>query len=250
MNNFKLYDIIQTGCEGLRGIFTDEWHYTMKSRWNDSQHDRDALYNSMLSKFPLSKDLEKFRYTRIEDWDCTMLCGAILSLNPPYEISRAVFALKKIRNTFAHHPTLKLSDHDLHSKAKTIADNFERIGFLEIARKVRFILKQKQFAKRPTSLENANSIKICNLPLPPSHEFTYRQHEVEHVSSRLRQLRNSNSDDGAVSVFYIYGNAGCGKTQVARQFGLKHHTKSNGVIATLNAEDTTTDGRFIREACF
>lgn len=241
LNNFKLIDIIQTGCKGLRVIFTDEWYWNRASTWNDTKHDREALYNSMLSTNPSSKDLEKFRYTRIADWDCTMLCSAILSLHPPYEMSRAIFALKKIRNDFAHNPTLKLSSRDLHSKAETIADNFERIGFPEIARKVRFIVKQKLFSKKETSLENDNHVKICNLPLPPSHVFTYRKHEVEDVTNRLGQLRISNEDDGAVSIVYIYGNAGCGKTQVARQFGLKHYkSKAATVVWTLNAEDTTT----------
>ena len=244
LNCFKLSDIIQTVSKGLREIFKTEWYKCMKYRWTDKQSDHEELYWKMVRESTLHtpQELEKFRYTDIKEWDCTKLCNVILFLKPRYELSKAIWKLKKIRNEGSHSPRLKLSRDQLKSKADIIVGIFERTGLPDIAREVRFIEREKRFGTRPNNLKAAfkADIKVCKLPLPPSHEYIYRKQEVEGISSRLDKIPASSEDD-AVCVFYIHGNAGCGKSQVARQVGKKRY-KSNvmKVVATLNAENSTT----------
>lgn len=239
LNCFKLSDIIQTAVsKGLRKIFEKEWYRCKNCHWKDRQVDRTELYKWM-SREPTKynfKDLDSIRHMRIEEWDCTKLCNVILFLKP--KLSTAIFKLKKIRNESSHNPSLKLSTRQLKSKVDTIAGIFQQFGLPDIAREVRFIEGEKRFGRGPSNLEA--TFKICKLPLPPSHEYTYRKQEVEDISSRLDKIRAS-IDDDAVCVFYIYGNAGSGKSQVARQVGEKRHkTNVAKVVATLNAENSTT----------
>lgn len=245
LNFFKLTDIIQTVSEGLRKVFKKEWCRCTLHEWRDRQVDREELYKRLLresSKYN-QKELERFLHLRLDKWDCTKLYNVILLLKPRYELSRAIFKLKNFRNEVSHKPCLNLSASQLQSKADTIAGIFQEIGLSDMAREVRFIVREKKFGHRDPS--NLKAIfkadaKICKLPLPPSHEYTYRKQEVEDISSRLDEFQAS-TDDDSVCVLYIYGNAGSGKSQLARQVGEKRY-KINGVkvVATLNAENSTT----------
>ena len=52
----------------------------------------------------------------------------------------------------------------------------------------------------------------------PSHAVVERKVEVENVLQKFTDLKNINDGD-SIGTIYIFGNPGCGKSQVAREVG-------------------------------
>ena len=79
------------------------------------------------------------------------------------------------------------------------------------------------------------------LPQHPTHEVICRDDEVSTIIDELNNLRTRNT--GKLTYFYISGNPGSGKSQLARQIGesnyseeMKKQTELTFVV-TLNAKN-------------
>ena len=81
------------------------------------------------------------------------------------------------------------------------------------------------------------------LPPRPSHDVTERKAEVDETMQMFVDLQENNGDGSIVTV-YVSGNPGCGKSQIARDFGKKLYDDAGGddnqdsctFVMTLNAE--------------
>ena len=85
---------------------------------------------------------------------------------------------------------------------------------------------------------------FCILPPKPAHDVGARESEVCEISQQLKSLKDAN-DDG-LSVLYISGNPGSGKSQLARLAAkrfydeVKEIPRAFSFVMTLNAENSET----------
>ncbi|KXJ26120.1 uncharacterized protein LOC114575361 [Exaiptasia diaphana] len=89
--------------------------------------------------------------------------------------------------------------------------------------------------------EQLNS--FCNLPQKPSHDVVNRHEEVSMTLKEIHELTKKYPDH--VTVTYLSGNPGCGKSELARQVGEKHFDnfnkeESSKFVATLNGSNLET----------
>jgi hypothetical protein len=64
-------------------------------------------------------------------------------------------------------------------------------------------------------IENNRYTSFQVLPVKPSHEVVDRSEEIKQISQDLQTLSSDN--DGKLTYFYISGNPGSGKSQLARR---------------------------------
>jgi tetratricopeptide (TPR) repeat protein len=197
----------------LRKIFKQEWNLRYQATfggWDDTSVSGNQLFH--LEKKPRSGlnnnvYLAKFRHGDTNQWDCTVLFAAILysnsigwaSLNPT--IQSEVNNLREIRNKIMHITEGKLSNCDFQTMTTRVQNAFNTLGLA--VNEIKRIITEKN---RYTSFQV--------LPVKPSHEVVDRSEKIK-VSQDLQKLSNDN--DGKLTYFYICGNPGSGKSQLARQ---------------------------------
>ena len=87
---------------------------------------------------------------------------------------------------------------------------------------------------------NSKVESFCTLTLKPSHPIIRRVNDVTRITKKLDELQNESK--GAISIVYLSGLPGCGKSQIARQVGKEIFDKrlregeDLTFVATLNAE--------------
>ena len=86
---------------------------------------------------------------------------------------------------------------------------------------------------------------FCILASRPPHAIIRRSHDIERITNKMEELYNDSC--GAVSIVYLSGNPGCGKSQLAREIGQHFFSGQTGdavtdliFAATLNTESLET----------
>ncbi|KAM7442499.1 hypothetical protein ABFA07_008598 [Porites harrisoni] len=87
---------------------------------------------------------------------------------------------------------------------------------------------------------NSKVESFCSLTFKPTHQIIRRSNDVTRIKNKLEELYSESK--GAISIIYLSGIPGCGKSQIARQVGKEVYDKSvredEGLtfVSTLNAE--------------
>ena len=123
-------------------------------------------------------------------------------LNPT--IKREVNNLREIRNEIKHNAKRKLTSTEFQNMTTRVKNALVPLGIP--VNEVEQIISEK-------NRYNYESFKL--LPSEPMHKVVYRSAYIHEMNRDLENLHNGN--DGKLTYFYISGNPGCGKSQLARQ---------------------------------
>ena len=265
--------------KALRTVFKHEWdtrYKTSLGQWLNTAKNAFDFYNgeSLVNQRKLDREpLNIVKNGNIDEWDCTCCFFAILNstsigttISPTVESS--IKDLRYFRNTaFAHVTEGTVSDKNFQTSIQIVIDAFTAIGLctddIEYIKAERTFSTQylnlleekckkerekvRQLEEQVKALEeeiSSQPVSFCNLPPEPSHDTVSRAGEVSLILQKLENLKQENEDKNDVTVFFLSGNPGCGKSQVARQVGERFHEniKENeaAFVATLNAENVDT----------
>ena len=230
-------------CDGLRTIFKQEWNSRYQATlgaWYNTERNGHEMYKMEIGREGKHHHLPKFLNGNINEWECPVLFDAILysecigkdkkvKLNPT--IKTEVDILRKIRNKILRLPQDQLSEHAFEHYSEVVRKSFLALG-----------LPTKKIDDIKTERKRLVSFQV--LPLPPTHEVIPRTSTASAIIEDLDNLHKSNN--GELTFYYISGNPGSGKSQLARQIGnrlfvekMKKHTGLTFVM-TLNAESLDT----------
>ncbi|CAH3136864.1 unnamed protein product [Pocillopora meandrina] len=282
LNYYRIcYVVTDILTEGLRTIFKQEWdnrYKTTLGEWKDQPKNGMDFWNgeSTRNRKRNAGLLTTMKNGDRAEWDCTMLFYAILysdciySLNP--SIRSNVDDFRKFRNEeFAHMPRGHLSNGDFQTVITKVKTAFHALGlpslkinevqnqtnFLteELNEVLRKVVDLKQEVKdkeeelqvkeeQRLALEeqlNSDVSPFCILPPKPSHDIARRESEVDEVLQNLQTLKDAN--DG-LSILYLSGNPGSGKSQLARLAARRFYDEVEQIpsaasfVMTLNAENS------------
>ena len=199
--------------KALRKVFKQEWNSRYQSKmgaWDDTSTSGKQLFHLEKTRSRPNKNVYQaaFQHGNTNDWDCTVLFDAILysksigqaSLNPT--IKGEVNSLREIRNDIKHHTEGKLTNSEFQNLTTIVENALKSLG-LPI-NEVNQIKVQKDRYK---------SFQV--LPPKPLHEVVYRDEKIRQIQQDLQELHSDH--DGKLTYFYISGNPGSGKSQLARQ---------------------------------
>ena len=223
----------------LRKIFKQEWNNRYQATlggWDDTSVSGQELFHLETKRPSGSKKnvyLAKFRHGDTNQWDCTVLFAAILysnsigraSLNPT--IQSEVNNLREIRNKIMHITEGKLSNSDFQTMITRVENAFKTLG-----------LSVNEINRIKTENNLYTSFQV--LPVKPSHDVVDRSGKIKQIRQDLQKLSSDN--DGKLTYFYISGNPGSGKSQLARQIcedidkGLNSQTETT-FFMTLDGRD-------------
>ena len=141
MNYSRLVQVVtHVVTEGLREIFKQEWDNRYKidlGEWKDTPDD-GKNFCTILRRQPrginhyLLKTIEKGNRA---EWDCSMLCYAILNCDSPdnrnLRIKSNVGDLRDLRNELVHWPTVEISNEYFRTKISKIKNAFHELGLRE-----------------------------------------------------------------------------------------------------------------------
>ena len=199
--------------KGLRDVFKQEWNSRYQAKfgaWDDTNVSGLQLFHQEKKRSRPNKNLylAKFQLGDTSLWDCSVLFDAILysnsiglaSLNPT--VKTEVNSLREIRNEIMHSTEEKLSGKDFQKLTARVENAFISLGIS--INEINWIKVQKNRYK---------SFQV--LPPKPAHEVISRSRKIEQIVQGLGELHIEN--DGKLTYFYISGNPGSGKSQLARQ---------------------------------
>ena len=116
---------------------------------------------------------------------------------------------------------------------------------LEMVDSLKQELQEKEHERQVLEDQLNNDISpICVLPPKPSHDVTRRDREVADIMQQLRELKTANKD--RLSFFYISGNPGSGKSQLAGLVSeglykeIKDLPDGTSFVMTINGESPDT----------
>ena len=227
--------------KNLRNYFKQEWdsrYQASLGAWDDTNKSGQQLFNKENSRArPFKNKMQsKFQHGDTSQWDCSVLFDAILfsnsigsSLNPT--IRTALDRLRTNRNQLVGHPAeATLTDAQFNTIISDVENSFKTLSLpvhdLTQIRNKRNLYKSFQV-----------------LSPKPTHEVVYRNEKINEIKQDLEKLRTDNS--GKLTYFYISGNPGSGKSQLARQLGEDlfqdvKGSKETAYIMTLHAKDVNT----------
>ena len=227
--------------KGLRKIFKQEWNRRYKltfGEWDDTNVSGQQLFHKEKTRSRPNKNVYQanFQHGDTNQWDSSVLFDAILysnsiskaSLNPI--IQSEVNNLREIRNEIKHIKEGKLSNSDFQSLTTRIENAFVSLG-LPVNEVNRIEFERNRY----------KSFQV--LPAKPAHDVVYRSKKIQETSKDLHKLHSDN--DGKLTYFYICGNPGSGKSQLARQVcedlyrGVNWQTEATFVM-TLDGKDLDT----------
>ncbi|XP_046856557.1 uncharacterized protein LOC124449659 [Xenia sp. Carnegie-2017] len=203
----RVINVVQTE---LAQFFIKEWNSRYKStygEWDNTNNSGNKFYNLESGRKIDRNTRQKYQDGDTSNWDCTILFDAILFSNSignhlDTKAKDAVHALRDERNKYAHWYESKCSDDDFDKIVNIIEKSFQDLKF---------------------SLDGINEIKNHRnsfnsfqvLPSRPNHFLIERTELRDKIIKDLRKLRNDNNNE--LTYFYISGNPGSGKSQLARQ---------------------------------
>ena len=227
--------------EELRKYFKREWNTRYQARfgaWDDTSVSGLQLFHAEKTRARPSKKMlqSKFQDGDTNQWDCTVLFDAIRfsnsigsSLTPA--IKTALDNLRDIRNKkLGHIIKATFSDAEFETIVNDIEDAFKTLGIP---------------IHDLTQIRNKRNLyKSFHVLSPkPTHEVVYRTEKIDGIKQDLEKLRFDN--DGKLTYFYISGNPGSGKSQLARQlaedlFEDGKRSTETAYVMTLDAKDIDT----------
>ena len=202
-------------CKELRSVFKQEWNSRYQvsfGAWDDTNASGQQLFHLEKARSRPNKNVSQtaFQHGDTNLWDCSVLFDAILysnsigqaSLNPT--IKREVNNLREIRNEIKHNPKGKLTSTEFQNMTTRVKNALVPLG-IPVNEIEQIILEKNRY--------NYESFKI--LPSEPMHHVVSRSDYIHEINRDLKNLHNGN--DSKLTYFYISGNPGCGKSQLARQ---------------------------------
>ena len=242
-------------CEGLREIFKQEWdkHYgAAKGVWDDTSKSGNELYNMEKSRPHAKQYVKLYQSGKRSEWDISALSDAILYSNAiKKHLSPHVFdkvnVLRELRNKLIHvdGSQHEISESELNNAYKKIHSCFKvlklptknvdeilnsskRKFFISFG-KMTYICLGLFFAgllfsasyhwyTNPITAKSLTSFRI--LPVRPLHLVANRSRTVNAILEELHNLRIRNNR--SLTYFYISGNPGSGKSQLARLIGQQY----------------------------
>ena len=249
--------------DGLRTIFKQEWdnHYaTTLGEWKDEPKNGQDFKNGESPRNQARN--QELLATMINgnraEWDCTMLFYAILFSDcVGRDLSSVVRSnvddLRKFRDkVFAHLPPGHISEPKFQSAIAKVQGAFQALGLStakiqEIRNQAYFstshlknvfkeVNKLKQEVKDLEDQLWSETTPFCILPPKPSHDVAARNDEVAKITQELKQLKENN--ESRLSFFYISGNPGSGKSQLAGLVAEQIFMESTDTfVMTLNASN-------------
>ena len=277
LNHFRMTSMVNdVVSDGLRVIFKQEWNNRYQAtlgEWVNTLASGQIFYSKEKARSSARQNLPKFKNGNVKEWDCSVLFDAILysnsigksRLNPI--IKREVDSLRKVRNFVCHVPRVELSNTEFQNQSRKVLSAFQALGLSTV--KIDEFREEKTFSTAELyTAKVQNGILTCLffvsvivsavfytlngttyvssfqfLPSQPSHEIINRTDTVSNIIQTLRKLNDRNNRK--LSYFYISGNPGSGKSQLARQIGERHHTeiiKQNVAtfVMTLSGKSTNS----------
>ena len=200
-------------CWGLRSVFEQEWNIRYQASlgaWDDTNASGQQLFHFEKTRSRPNKNVYQmaFQDGNTNHWDCSVLFDAILYSNSVGKagltptIKSEVNNLREIRNEIKHIKAAKLTNHEFQNMTTLVENAFLSLG-LSIYEISRIKLERNRY----------RSFQI--LPNKPMHEVVYRSEKVDQIKQDLKKLNSDNY--GKLTYFYISGNPGSGKSQLARQ---------------------------------
>ena len=263
----------------------DKRYKTTLGEWQDTQKNGFDFFNneSKLNQKRNARCLEEIKTGDSAKWDCTTLFYAIRfssSINGlDQQIRTSVDVLREFRNSyFAHMAGSELSDQLFKVAVRKVESAIQALGLPNIAQiqtaKISSFtdlwpLSVLKFKEKLESLKaDLNRVKedltiadeqvklqieqlhfelheqsFCVLPPTPPHQIADRESDVATIVNKLDNLRDTNKN--RLSYFYISGNPGSGKSQLARLVAKRVYkttdlSSSPSFVNTLNAENMET----------
>ena len=233
--NYICMDKIVTDIvrKGLRSIFKQEWNFRYQASfgaWDDTSVSGQQLFNLEKSRSRPNKNTYQtaFQHGNTNHWDCSVLFDAILysksigqaKLNPT--IGPEVNNLRDIRNEIKHITEGKLTTTQFQNLTTRVENALVALG-IPVNEIKRIKLEKNRY--------NYESFKI--LPSEPMHDVVHRCDKIREINQDLEKLHGDN--DAKLTYFYISGNPGSGKSQLARQV----------CEVICNGENWKTEGTFV-----
>ncbi|XP_028403103.1 uncharacterized protein LOC114525851 isoform X2 [Dendronephthya gigantea] len=242
-----LYIVTWAVRKELRKFFIQEWNKLYQASlgaWDDTNVSGQKLFNLEKKRTrPNFKFLHsKFQKGNTNEWDCTVLFGAILYSNSiscylKSHQKNELDTLRKLRNIIIHEiPEKTLTNKDFQTMTTKVENALGALGLS---------------TNEVVQIKNLFALfKI--LPPAPTHEVVSRSDKIQEITKDLEKLRsdNNNNDNnikdnnnnGKLTYFYISGNPGSGKSQLARQvcedIWKNVHAKHEAMfVMTLNGKD-------------
>ena len=200
-------------CKELRSVFKQEWnsrYHSSFGAWDDTNVSGMQLFHLEKARSRPNKNVYQaaFQHGNTNKWDCSVLFDAILysksigqaSLNPT--IKSEVNSLREIRNDIKHHTEGKLTNTEFQNLTTRVENALKSLG-----RPINEVNRIKVEKDRYKSFQV--------LPPKPVHEVVYRSEKIHQIQHELQELHSD--CDGKLTYFYISGNPGSGKSQLARQ---------------------------------
>ncbi|XP_046848888.1 uncharacterized protein LOC124442435, partial [Xenia sp. Carnegie-2017] len=212
-NNYYIQKILSdVVTKKLVDLFIKEWnthHKKSHGEWENTNVSGQELFNIERSKkiFRDEKTLLKLKDGDTSKWDCTTICKAILfthsigtRIDP--KVKAAVEKLRDVRNGFTHENPGRVSNTEFDTMLCDIEKSFKDLAF---------------------SFTEINEIKcqrntfnsFQELPCKPNHDVVKRTELVNQITADLNNLHSTNNNE--LTYYYISGNPGSGKSQLARQ---------------------------------
>ena len=200
-------------CKGLRSVFKQEWDSRYQSSfgaWDDTSSSGLQLFHFEKARSRPNKNVNQaaFQHGNTNQWDCSVLFDALLysksigqaSLNPT--IKSEVNNLREIRNDIKHHTEGKLTNSEFQNLTTRVENALKSLG-----------LPMNEVNRIKVERNRYKSFQV--LPPKPLHEVVYRDEKIRQIQQGLQELHSHR--DGKLTYFYISGNPGSGKSQLARQ---------------------------------
>ncbi|XP_031557604.1 uncharacterized protein LOC116294194, partial [Actinia tenebrosa] len=244
--------------DGLRKVFKQEWNTRYQAthgQWQDTSKNGMDFYGmeSPKNKKIKPRELSIMKNGNTNEWDCTCLFYGILysnSIKPTLNVKKSVDELRKFRNeVFAHTKDGKLKEADFKTSIDKVITSFtdlklDTTEIEEIKNETSFPTEELEDIKKQLEKKkkrNEEPRPFCVLPAKPSHETVSRLNEVDQINEEMERLRNAKNNE--VTVVYLSGNPGCGKSEVARQIGERFFDEKStemNFVMTVNASTIDT----------
>ncbi|XP_046864012.1 uncharacterized protein LOC124457893 [Xenia sp. Carnegie-2017] len=205
-----IQQIINVVQKELAQFFIKQWNSRYKStygEWDDTHNSGNKFYTFESGIKLDQKTRQKYQDGDTSKWDCTILFDAIIFSNSigkhlDTKTKDAVQALRCERNKYAHWYERECSDDDFDDIVNIIEKSFQDLKF-----------SLDEINKIKNHRNCFNSFQV--LPSKSNHFFVERTELRDKIIKDLEKLSNDNNDK--LTYFYITGNPGSGKSQLARQ---------------------------------